>query len=176
MNSLKKYIKPTKSKNILWILLKSYVQTAIFWIVFLVIIPMGILYLETDFATLKISPQKTLGSILFMCFSFMGLYSAFVMSYKGEGTPLPIDCAVKLVKTGPYKILRNPMAVSGIGQGLSVGLYFGSILVLLYSICGAILWHTIIRPIEESEMANRFGEPYLQYKMKTKNWIPRFRR
>lgn len=96
------------------------------------------------------------------------------MSTIGKGTPLPFDCAQKLVIKGPYKYVRNPMAVAGIGQALSIGLYFGSFLILIYALSGAVLWHVLVKPSEEKDLQNRFGNEYLVYKQKVKCWIPSF--
>ncbi|MGB1315782.1 MAG: methyltransferase family protein, partial [Chitinophagales bacterium] len=88
------------------------------------------------------------------------------------GTPLPMDCAQKLVVKGSYKIIRNPMAVAGIGQAFSIGLYFGSFLILFYAFSGAILWHIFVRPSEEKNLLERFGKNYLEYRNNTWCWFP----
>ena len=61
----------------------------------------------------------------------------------------------------------------GIGQGISISILFCSVPILVYSLLGAMLWQWVIRPIEEREMKNRFGESYLAYRKKVKCWIPR---
>lgn len=113
-----------------------------------------------------------LGWVLFSLFSMLGLYSGYTMSWFGRGTPLPIDCPNLLVINGPYKYVRNPMAVAGIGQGISVGLIYGSYFVVAYSLIGAILWHVIVRPDEEQDLESRFGQQFLNYKCKVSCWIP----
>lgn len=94
------------------------------------------------------------------------------MSQLGKGTPLPLDCPNELVIKGPYKYVRNPMAIGGIGQGISVGIYLGSILVVLYAITGAFIWHILVRPQEEKDLKKRFGDEYSNYKKTVHNWIP----
>jgi protein-S-isoprenylcysteine O-methyltransferase Ste14 len=96
------------------------------------------------------------------------------MSIIGQGTPLPIDCPNQLVVKGPYRFVRNPMALAGIGQGVSIGWYFGSFIIILYALSGAVLWHILVRPEEEKDLAQRFGNSYLEYQQKVKCWIPRF--
>ncbi len=113
------------------------------------------------------------GWMMFFYFSLMGLYSGWIMSWVGRGTPLPIDCPNVLVTNGPYKYLRNPMAVAGIGQGISVGLILGSWMVILYAISGAFLWHFLVRPAEEADLQTRFGKEYMDYKVKVRLWWPR---
>ncbi|MBL8223293.1 MAG: hypothetical protein JNL62_28935, partial [Bryobacterales bacterium] len=72
--------------------------------------------------------------------------------------------------------LRNPMAVSGISQGMAVALYLGSPLVALYSLTGGVIWQLIFRPLEEEDLAARFGEPYVDYCQVVRCWIPRLSR
>jgi len=95
------------------------------------------------------------------------------MSWLGKGTPLPLDCPNELVIKGPYKVVRNPMAVAGISQGICVGIILGSFLVIIYAILGGLLWHLFVKPVEEKDLEERFGKSYLDYKKKVKCWIPR---
>ena len=166
--------KPAKSKNKIWNLTKTFVQTVFFWLIFLYLIPIGILTIETITKTKGFSAQNEIGWILFFIFSLIGIYSGYTMSWRGTGTPLPLDCPNKLVIEGPYKFVRNPMAIAGIGQGICVGLILGSYTIILYSISGAILWHIMVRPIEEKDLEQRFGKQYLEYKSKIRCWIPKF--
>lgn len=98
------------------------------------------------------------------------------MSMEGGGTPLPLDHASKLVVSGPYRYIRNPMAFSGIGQGLVVALAWGSPLVAVYALIGSLVWQLVFRPLEEEDLEKRFGEPYLEYKNSVRCWVPTFSR
>ena len=93
----------------------------------------------------------------------------------GEGTPLPLDQTNKLVISGPYQYVRNPMAIAGIGQGVAVSIIFQSLPILVYSLLGALVWHLAVRPFEERDMVKRFGESYVQYRERVSCWIPTFR-
>jgi protein-S-isoprenylcysteine O-methyltransferase Ste14 len=173
MNEINSLFKPSNSNNRIWNLLKTFIQTLIFWIVFLYLIPKGILKIESTLEIIGFQAKKEIGLILFLLFSILGIYSGYTMSWIGKGTPLPLDCPNELVIQGPYKYLRNPMALAGIGQGICVGIIFGSYLIIFYSIIGAILWHITVRPIEEKDLESRFGNSYLEYKKKIRCWIPK---
>jgi len=71
-------------------------------------------------------------------------------------------------------LVRNPMAVAGIGQGVAVGFVLGSYLVIIYAITGAFIWHFGVRPSEERNLAKRFGTTYQNYKQRVYCWWPRF--
>ena len=170
--NFQKYFKPATSTSWQWNAFKSFVQTLIFWIVFLFIIPDFLMYFEGSLGLPTFSVQPTLGMYLFLIFSLLGFWSGATMSILGQGTPLPTDCPNKLVIKGPYRFVRNPMAIAGISQGISVGLYFGSYVIIFYALLGAVLWHYLVRPAEEEDLEKRFGAEYLAYKSKVKCWLP----
>lgn len=96
------------------------------------------------------------------------------MSTLGAGTPLPSAMANRLVIAGPYRWIRNPMAVAGIVQGAAVGFVLQSWLVVNYAVLGSLVWNYAVRPLEEADLAERFGEEFQQYREKVKCWIPTF--
>jgi hypothetical protein len=95
------------------------------------------------------------------------------MALRGRGTPLPLCAAREFVTTGPYRHVRNPMAVAGIAQGVAVGVFFDSSLVVLYALAGAVLWHTAIRPPEERDLLARFPAAFPAYRDEVPLWVPR---
>ena len=101
--------------------------------------------------------------------------AAIVMARIGHGTPLPLSTARHLVIAGPYRFVRNPMAVAGIAQGVAVGLFLADGVIVAYALCGAVLWHTIARPPEERDLADRFGAAYARYRDAVPLWRPRLR-
>lgn len=162
----------TSSTN--WILLKTFVQIFVVWSLILVVFPYLITILEDKLgvARLGFPFQKIIGAAFLVGISFIGLASAYTMSKVGRGTPLPLDAATNLVVSGTYKYVRNPMAVSGIGQGLAVALFLGSPFVAVYALMGALIWQFIFRPLEEEDLQKRFGADYENYCRDVRCWIP----
>ncbi len=160
-----------------YILLKTFSQIAVVWTIILFVFPYLISLVEAklNFPTLKFPSQKPIAAMFFVLSSSVGIWAAYVMSKFGKGTPLPLDHATELVIEGPYAYVRNPMAVSGILQGLAVALYLGSPLVALYALAGSLIWQVIFRSIEEEDMRNRFGESYDDYRNAVKCWRPTLR-
>lgn len=111
---------------------------------------------------------------VFIAAGALGLWSGWTLAVVGRGTPLPLDPARRLVVAGPYLYVRNPMALSGVMQGVGVGLWCGSWLVIAYAVNGALLWHAVVRPQEEYELSERFGDDYAAYRRVRKCWLPRF--
>jgi protein-S-isoprenylcysteine O-methyltransferase Ste14 len=157
-----------------WIAVKTLLQILVFWSVFLLILPAGILHLQRQagLATLESPVLQWTGWMLFALASALGLASAWVMVRVGRGTPLPTDSAPRLVVTGPYRFIRNPMATAGIVQGAAVGVAWGSWPIVIYAVLGGLVWHCLVRPVEEQDMLARFGEPYRRYRAAVRCWWP----
>jgi protein-S-isoprenylcysteine O-methyltransferase Ste14 len=136
---------------------------------------MGILEMELRFGLTGFTHdlQMPLSIGLLAAASGLGLCSGMTMATRGDGTPLPTATAPRLVIAGPYRYVRNPMAVAGIAQGIAVGWYLGSVSVILCSLAGAVLWHIAVRPVEERDLAKRFGQSYADYRKHVKLWLPR---
>ncbi|MFM7056159.1 MAG: methyltransferase family protein [Planctomycetota bacterium] len=157
---------------------KTVVQIICFWALLLAIVPAVILHSFQSLLVPDLNISTMCCITAFAGFSGLGLASAWSMVWHGRGTPLPTDQASCLVTGGPYAIVRNPMAVAGIGQGLCLAGVFESIPLLAYSLLGAIAWHLVVRPLEERDLRDRFGQAYADYCQRVCCWVPRafFRR
>jgi len=150
-------------------------QIVVFWGLFLVVLPVVIAFLEErwgvgfEFAAF-VAPA---GVVMLVLASALGLSSAFVMSTRGHGTPLPSAMPNRLVVAGPYRWVRNPMAVAGILQGVAVGLILSSWLVVAYAVVGSLLWNYAVRPSEEADLEARFGDDFVRYAHEVRCWWPR---
>lgn len=163
-----------KASSTNWILAKTYTQIVVAWSIILVILPYLITIIEGKLAipTLHFPFQKPVAAVLFVGISLVGVVAANTMARIGQGTPLPLDSSNKLVVRGVYAYVRNPMAISGIGQGLMVALWFGSPLVALYALMGSMIWQLVFRPLEEEGLLDQFGTEYENYRSNVRCWIP----
>jgi protein-S-isoprenylcysteine O-methyltransferase Ste14 len=152
------------------------VQLVVFWGLFLGLLPLIIATLERRWGLHLPMPTVVvvIGIAVFVLASALGLWSAFAMATRGAGTPLPSAATTRLVTSGPYRFVRNPMAVAGITQGAAVGLMAESWLVVVYAIAGSVVWNWFVRPVEEADLATKFGDDYLAYRARVRCWIPRF--
>lgn len=163
-----------KKEAVAWTL----AQIMIFWGAFLFVFPLGIVELQRQFGMpmFQHAGQGAISLTLLITASLLGLWSGATMATRGAGTPLPTATAPRLVVTGPYRFVRNPMALAGIGQGIAVAWYLGSYPVIAYALAGAIVWHVFVRPVEERDLAERFGESYRRYRRSVGLWLPRRRK
>lgn len=158
--------------------LQSLLQSAGMWIVFLGLLPGGIALVESQLGFnsdwLKLAWILPFALLVFVCAGTVGLVSGNTMAKKGEGTPLPSSCTNKLVVSGPYRYIRNPMATTGITQGIAVGLAIGSPLAICIAALGGIWWEVLVRPVEEAYLSEQFGEEYEAYRAAVPCWWVRF--
>ena len=154
----------------------TFAQVAVFWGSFLAVFPVAISLLERRWAVGIQFPSVAVpvGITLLVLASALGLSSAISMSTRGNGTPLPSAMLNRLVIAGPYRLIRNPMAVAGIVQGVAVGVLLSSWLVIVYAIIGCILWNYAVRPLEEADLEERFGDEFRRYRDSVRCWIPSF--
>lgn len=172
----KESFRPSVTQNAKANGMKTLVQIVCIWLIALVVIPFIILDAFSSLALPASGLNLIAGVVLFLLFSTLGLTSAVFMVIKGGGTPLPLDQTNQLVTAGPYRYVRNPMAIAGIGQGLSISLAFLSVPILVYSMLGVCVWHLVVRPMEERDMIGRFGDAFRKYKNEVPCWLPRLKR
>ncbi|QEG02608.1 hypothetical protein Mal15_67290 [Stieleria maiorica] len=165
------------SMNRLNSLLSTLGQIVVFWGVFLWILPKGIVELQEalNWSRFEHPFQAQASAGLFLLASCLGLWSGLSMVTLGGGTPLPTATAPQLVVAGPYRFVRNPMALAGILQGIAVGWLLGSVPVIVYSLAGIFAWHAFVRPAEERDLLDRFGTRYEHYRSHVRVWVPSIR-
>lgn len=156
----------------------TLIQTVVMWTLFLGVMPWGIVSAESWLGVPSFADRwsQIAGIAGFTMCSALGLWSGFSMAWHGEGTPLPTATARRLVLVGPYRFVRNPMAIAGLGQGAAVGLWLGSWGVLAGVVTGMIIWQLFVRPAEEADLEARFGDEYRRYRATVGCWFPSGRR
>jgi protein-S-isoprenylcysteine O-methyltransferase Ste14 len=95
---------------------------------------------------------------------------------KVKGTPVPFNPPPKVVITGPYQYVRNPM-LSGVFLFLfGLGFIFNSASLVFFFTPLYVLIHVWeLKKIEEPELIKRLGAEYIEYRRHTPMFIPRCR-
>jgi len=171
-------LRQARASSPAWNLAKTAAQIVVFWGVLLFVVPylIGKLEARVGVGTFRFPLQQPLAAALFILLSLLGLWSGFTMARRGGGTPLPLDSPRRLVVSGPYGYVRNPMAVAGLGQGLMVAVWMGSAFVLAYVLVGGWVWQCLVRPMEEADLLGHFGSAYADYRREVRCWFPRRKR
>jgi protein-S-isoprenylcysteine O-methyltransferase Ste14 len=95
---------------------------------------------------------------------------------KAKGTPVPFNPPPKLVTTGPYAHVRNPMLTGVFILLFGLGVLFRSIsLAFIFTPLFFLINVLELKAIEEPELEKRFGQEYLEYKERVPMFIPRLK-
>lgn len=95
---------------------------------------------------------------------------------KVKGTPVPFNPPPKVVITGPYRYVRNPMLTGVFLFLFGIGFIFNSAsLVFFFTPLYVLINVWELKKIEEPELIKRLGDEYIEYRMHTQMFIPRCR-
>lgn len=110
--------------------------------------------------------RDTSAFILFWGGWFIWTWCFQLLRVQGEGMPLPNapQPTTKLVREGPYRLVRNPMTMSLWAILFGEAIYFGSIALYGWTVLVAIVSIYYILKIEEPKMLEQFGQRYMEYR------------
>jgi protein-S-isoprenylcysteine O-methyltransferase Ste14 len=124
-------------------------------------------------AYLDLELTRAVGVVLIIA-GLPGLVDSFSrFALQGLGTPVPIAPPQRLVVTGLYRYVRNPMYVAVIVIILGQALLFADWRLIL---CGALFWlaaHVYVVAYEEPTLRRKFGVQYAAFCANVPRWIPR---
>jgi protein-S-isoprenylcysteine O-methyltransferase Ste14 len=105
----------------------------------------------------------------------VGLSAVQEFVERGRGTPIPFDPPRRLVTTGIYAYIGNPMQVSAVVLLIVLGVVLrnpwvaaAGVMAHLYS-AGLAGWD------EDSDLRERFGSHWIAYRGAVRRWLPRWR-
>ena len=115
------------------------------------------------------------GAVVTGAGSALALWCVLIFARVGRGTPMPLDPPRRLVMDGPYRAVRNPMAL-GVGLALvGVALYYQSGRFFLAVVVFMLGVHAMVRWYEEPTLRRTFGVDYHHYCERVNRWLPRLR-
>jgi protein-S-isoprenylcysteine O-methyltransferase Ste14 len=137
------------------------------------LIPWWITRWQLQPAFLELELTRAIGALLIVA-GLPGLVDSISrFALQGLGTPAPIAPPQRLVVTGLYRYIRNPMYVAVIVIILGQALLFADWRLIL---CGALFWlaaHVYVVAYEEPTLRRKFGVQYAAFCANVPRWIPR---
>ena len=153
-------------------------MTAVRSLIFLIVAP-GLAAIYVPIYVLSEGPRIIPQELAFLAIPLWASGAAVIIACfweflaRGQGTPAPIDPPRRLVVSGMYRYVRNPIYV---GLLLALGghlLWFGTAALLYYLIGAFVVAHTFVILYEEPTLKRRFGAAYEEYLRTVPRWIPR---
>ncbi len=151
--------------------------------IFLVIAP-GIVagYLPWRICRWRVGPPLLgtssfrLAGVLLIAVSLPVLLDSFArFALQGFGTPAPVFPTRRLVVSGLFRYVRNPMYVAVVSLILGQGLLFGSVRVLEYGIAVLGGFFLFVLVYEEPTLRKSYGLEYEEFCANVPRWIPHLR-
>ena len=157
-------------------------QTAVSWITMFVHFAVGLLVgipivrafvTHQDWSDWLLPVPSEIGSVLVIVTGAACFLTVANLALKGLGAPA-IVLSRKLAVDWLYAWTRNPMVLAALAWFLSLGIWFQSLLFVLWVLvlCTPSLLF-FVKLYEERELEIRFGSSYLEYKSRTPMLLPR---
>lgn len=131
------------------------------------------------FLVSRLDAQVELGEIatwlgLALCISGV-LFSSYAQYVMGTEWRIGVDPdeKTKLVKTGIYKTIRNPIYTGAIVHGSGLILLAPHVLFLITGLVGYLAVRAYVEVIEEPYLIRLHGDDYRQYMSQTGSFFPR---
>jgi protein-S-isoprenylcysteine O-methyltransferase Ste14 len=94
---------------------------------------------------------------------------------RGGGTPIPFDPPRRLVTTGVYAYVRNPMQLSAVVLLLLLGLALGNLWIGVSGLMAHVYSAGLAGWDEDEDLRRRFGNGWTDYRRTVRAWVPRVR-
>jgi len=107
--------------------------------------------------------------------ALLGVAAVHEFAARGGGTPLPYDPPPRLVRSGPYAYVRNPMQLSAFLVLAAWGALTGRPWVIAVGAMSVVYSAGIAGWDEGEDMARRFGGRWAAYRRGVRAWLPRWR-
>jgi protein-S-isoprenylcysteine O-methyltransferase Ste14 len=113
------------------------------------------------------------GVVLFLLAFVLLLDSFLRFALQGLGTPAPIFPTERLIITGLYRYVRNPIYLAVVSLILGQALYLTSLSLIEYAAFIALCFHTWVLIYEEPTLRRTFGAEFELYCSSVPRWLPR---
>ncbi|MFZ2503533.1 MAG: methyltransferase, partial [Nocardioides sp.] len=107
-------------------------------------------------------------------FGVLALAAVAELARVGEGTPFPWDPPRRLVRTGPYAYVANPMQLGACALVMLLAVATQSWFLVLAGISSIVFSEAIAHPHERATLATRWPE-YADHTRSVRAWLPRWR-
>jgi protein-S-isoprenylcysteine O-methyltransferase Ste14 len=133
-------------------------------------------YLQNDWHFHRPLPDWSVAQAaggLLICVGLVPIAASFAAFTRAHGTPVPVASPPRLVVSGFYGYVRNPIYVGFLLVLAGEALVFGSRALLEYAAVAWCIGAAAVRFYEEPTLTRKFGTEYQEYRRAVRAWIPR---
>ncbi len=116
---------------------------------------------------------EVLGSAMIAAGLWLLLECFARFAWQGRGTPAPIAPTERLIVTGPYRRVRNPMYVAVTAMILGQAALFADLRLLAWGLVFWLTTHAFVVLYEEPTLRRSFPDAAAAYFAAVPRWIPR---
>ncbi len=102
----------------------------------------------------------------------IAVFTSSVAKFRAAGTPVPARRpTTAIVRTGPYRISRNPIYLAFSVLQLGIAIWANSLWLLATLVVAVSVINFMVIPREERYLEHKFGAEYLHYKADVRRWL-----
>jgi protein-S-isoprenylcysteine O-methyltransferase Ste14 len=102
----------------------------------------------------------------------IGLFLFAVRTFRAAGTPVPGNRpTTTIVRTGPYRLSRNPIYLAFSLLQLGIALWVNSLWLVVTLLAAVAVMSFVVIPREERYLEARFPSEYPLYKASVRRWL-----
>lgn len=107
--------------------------------------------------------------------ALIGLSANQMLCLQGGGTPIPLDPTKRLVRSGLYAYISNPMQLSAALCWVILGLYLQNFWIIAAAGMAWIFVQGMVRWHHRNDLLKRFPKGWPEYKINVPEWVPRWK-
>jgi len=134
------------------------------------VVVFGLFYLRFHFGTYESTLASRIAGTVIVVLGMIGYIFSLLFLWRNWSLSASIKEGHRLVKSGPYKLIRHPMYFSMIAVVLGTGLLIGNYMMILFIPVVSIVYYIRARK-EEELLIGEFPE-YERYTRETRMLIP----
>lgn len=152
--------------------MRAVLYVVLFVAVVLVLLPGWVLRQTGGQLAAPTALSWTLGLPVFLLGVAIALWAAVSDVILGRGTPAVYDPPRRLMSSGPYAWVRNPMYIGAATALLGAAIVYRSRALFLIMVAYATIAHLFVVAYEEPQLERRFGDDYARYRARVRRWLP----
>ncbi len=124
---------------------------------------------------LGLEAGRWIGVLLILVGAAVVLDAFARFTWQGLGTPAPLFPTQRLVVTGLFRHVRNPIYVAVTAAIFGQGMLFGDARLFVYGAAVWLFFHLFVLAYEEPTLLATYGPEYEAFRARVPRWIPRLR-